>query len=150
MVVYRLTNKKHSTNLSGTGAAKFGGRWNKKGTPVLYTGESIEIALLEIVVNTPVSIIPQLDLLTLEIPDGPLSEITIKQLPKNWKDYPAPTVLSEIGEDWVRSGQTLALKVPSCVVQTSHNYILNCQHPDYHKVKIINKIDFYFDSRLKK
>lgn len=148
MVVYRITGKKHSSDLSGYGAALYGGRWNKKGTPVLYTGGSIEIALLEIIVNTPSTIIPKLDLLTIEIPDNSIAEIKPKELPKNWKDYPAPTILSEIGESWVISNNTMALKVPSCVVHSANNYILNCQHPDYKKIKVLGKKDFYFDSRL--
>ena len=47
MLVYRITGKKYADDLTGTGAAMFGGRWNKKGTPVLYTGESKDIALLD-------------------------------------------------------------------------------------------------------
>jgi RES domain-containing protein len=47
----------------------FGGRWNKKGSPVLYTGESKEIALLKLIVHTPIAMVPALDVLTLAIPD---------------------------------------------------------------------------------
>jgi len=149
MFVYRITGKKHADDLTGKGAALFGGRWNKKGSPVLYTGENKEIALLETIVHTPSLLIPELDILTLEIPDNSITVLEINQLPKNWKVYPAPTVLSEIGERWINEGKTIALKVPSCIIHSSHNFILNCKHPDYLRIKLVEQVHFEFDSRLK-
>lgn len=149
MKVYRITSKKHAGDLSGTGAAIYNGRWNKKGTPVLYTGESIDIALLETIVHTPPTLLPALDLLILEIPDDSIEMILAKDLPGNWKDYPAPSILAEIGERWVTENNKLALKVPSSIIPTSSNYILNARHTEYYKVKIISREDFYFDPRLK-
>lgn len=148
MLVYRITGKKYAKDLSGTGAAMVGGRWNKKGTPVLYTGESKEIALLETIVHTPPMLVPDLDILTFEIPDDSITEIKIKDLPENWLDYPAPSILAKIGEDWINKGETIALKVPSCIIHSSHNYVLNCRHPNYKDVKLIEHKDFHFDSRL--
>jgi len=148
MLVYRITGKKYANDISGTGAAIFGGRWNKKGTPVLYTGGSKEIALLETIVHTPPMLVPDLDILTFEIPDDSITEIKIENLPKNWIDYPAPSILAKIAEDWVIKGETIALKVPSCIIHSACNYILNCGHPDYNKVKLVEHKDFHFDSRL--
>lgn len=150
MLVYRITGKKYAGDLTGTGAAMFGGRWNKKGSPVLYTGENKEIALLETIVHTPPMLVPKLDILTLEIPDNSITTVKISQLPKNWKVYPAPTILSEIGEDWIAKGKTIALKVPSCIIHSAHICILNCRHPEYFKVRLIERRNFKFDSRLKK
>lgn len=150
MIVYRITGKKYSDDLSGTGAATYGGRWNKKGTPVLYTGESKEIALLETIVHTPPTIVPELDIITLEIPDDSITTIQIEDLPSNWTLYPAPTILSEIGEHWVKNVNTIALKVPSCIIHSAHIIVLNCRHKEFHRVKLIDKRNFKFDSRLKK
>jgi RES domain-containing protein len=66
---YRITKHRRARDINGTGAALYPGRWNKRGTPVLCTGESIEIALLENIVHLPPMVIPNLDLLTLEIPE---------------------------------------------------------------------------------
>ncbi|TXE13301.1 RES family NAD+ phosphorylase [Algoriphagus aquimarinus] len=148
MKVYRIAGKKHASNIYGSGAAMFGGRWNKKGSPVLYTGESKELALLEIIVHTPPAIVPALDILTLEIPDDSIYEIEIKDLPDNWTNYPAPSILAEIAEEWINSNRSIALKVPSSVIHSSRNYILNCRHPEYHRVKVIEQVEFRFDQRL--
>jgi RES domain-containing protein len=150
MHVYRITGRKYANDLTGRGAAMFGGRWNKKGSPVLYTGENKEIALLETLVHTPSLLIPELDILTLDIPDNSITAIEITDLPKNWAVYPAPVILSEIGERWVREYKTIALKVPSCIIYSAHNYILNCRHPEYSKIRLIDQKKFKFDTRLMK
>ncbi len=149
MHIYRLAKRKFSKDISGTGAAIHGGRWNKKGQAVLYTGESPEITLLELIVHTPPMLVPDLDLVTLDIPDKSFFEIQIEKLPKNWSKYPAPKILSEIGSEWFNDMQFLSLKVPSCIINTASNYILNCQHPEYlEKVKLVDIQKFKFDPRL--
>jgi len=148
MIVYRITTRNRASDIQGTGAALFPGRWNKKGTPVLYTGETKEIALLEIIVHTPPMIIPDLDILTIEIPDDSITELKVTDLPKNWSRYPAPLILVEIGEKWILNGDTIALKVPSCIIHTSFNFILNCNHKNYRKVKVLDHRQFQFDPRL--
>jgi len=136
--------------MSGVGAAISGGRWNKKGTAVLYTGGSQEIALLETMVHTPPMLVPELDMLTIEIPDGSISTILAQDLPPNWSDYPAPSILAEITESWIGTGVNIALKVPSCIIHSANNYILNCSHPNYRaKVKLKQRRNFPFDPRLK-
>src|SRR5690625_4948358 len=100
MKAYRITGSKYAGDLSGTGAARYGGRWNKKGRPVLYTGASIEIALLESLVHVPHMIIPSWDLLTLEVPEHSMTILTLSDLPANGGHYPAPVILAEIGERW--------------------------------------------------
>ncbi len=149
MLVYRLAKKAHARDISGTGAAMFPGRWNKKGTPVLYTSESIALSLLELVLHTPPMLVPNLELLTISIPEDSVTAIEISDLPSNWQQYPAPAVLGEIGEKFIHSGETVALKVPSCIVPDGYNYILNCSHEDYGNVRIIDQKPFYFDPRLK-
>lgn len=149
MNVYRITGKKFASDTTGTGAAMYGGRWNKKGTPVLYTSGNKETALLETVVHTPPMLVPKLDLLTFEIPDDSITEIQPNDLPSNWIDYPAPSILAEIGDQWIRQNASIALKVPCCIINDSFNYILNCRHPRYSEIKLLEHNHFHFDSRLK-
>ena len=148
MIVYRITNSLHASDLSGAGAALYPGRWNRKGTPVLYTGERREIALLEYIVHVPPLLMPKLDMLTIEIPGNSIKELKPKDLPSNWNQYPAPSILAEIGQEWIENNSTIALKVPSCIIETSNNYILNCNHKDYGMVRIIEQKEFHLDTRL--
>lgn len=150
MLVYRITGNKYAGDLSGRGAAMFGGRWNKKGSPVLYTSENRETALLETIVHTPPLLIPALDILTLEFPDDSITTLEITNLPANRAVYPAPVILSEIGEKWIKEGKTIALKVPCCIIHSSYNYLLNCRHSEYSRVRLVEQRNFIFDSRLKK
>lgn len=150
MRALRIVKSKRANDLSGTGAALYPGRWNKKGIPVLYAGENPEIALLELVVNTPPAFMPKLVIITLDIPDDLIMEIDSSALPKNWMHFPAPSVLAEIGQQWIDKGCTVALKVPNAIIHTSFNYLLNCNHPDFSKVKIIDQKPFRFDTRLVK
>lgn len=150
MIVYRIANSKHASDLSGTGAALYPGRWNKMGSAVLYTGINKEIALLENIVHNQLLFYPELDILTFEIPDDSISEFRISDLPKNWNQFPAPTVLSEMGQEWIIDGKTIALKVPSSIIHSSSNIILNCRHPRYREIKLLEQKKFDFDSRLVK
>lgn len=148
MIVYRIAKAQYASDIGGIGAAMYPGRWNKKGTAVLYTSETPEISLLENLVHLPFGLIPDVDLLTIELPDS-VTELKPSDLPSNWQRYPAPTILSEIGQQWVNEGKTVALKVPSCIVDTACNFILNCHHDDYvKKVKVLEQRTFKVDSRL--
>lgn len=148
MFVYRIVNSKHSSDLSGLGASLYGGRWNSKGKPVIYTGESVEIALLEVLANITIPNLNNYDLVKIEIPDNSIDELISEDLPKNWKHYPAPINITKIGDKWINSNKSVALKVPSCIIQTANNYILNFNHHDSKKVKIISTAPFKIDSRL--
>lgn len=150
MLVYRIVKSKHANDISGTGAALFPGRWNKKGIPVLYTGESREIALLETLVHLPPMMCPPLSLLSIQIPEDSITTLEIADLPPNWNHYPAPAVLAQIAHQWIEQGKTIALKVPSCIIPTAHNYILNSRHPDYGKVNIFSEESFALDVRLRR
>src|SRR5687768_10822400 len=49
-----------------------------------------------------------LSLVTLHIPDGiPYTTMTIADLPANWRDYPPPPALADLGVQWVTALETL-------------------------------------------
>lgn len=150
MDLFRISKKKYIEDLSGEGAGKFGGRWNSKGSAVLYTSQTESLAALETLVHASVSTTPSdLNLLILSVPNNIKSDkIESNQLPVGWRNYPAPNKLAEIGSDWIDSESSLLLEVPSVLVQTEKNILINPMHSDMKKLSIKEIRPFSFDMRL--
>ncbi len=151
MLVWRVTRKAHAYQpLSGEGARRFGGRWNHVGTPVVYTSGTLSLAVLEYLVNLPISDLPD-DLVSIQVqvPDElPRTDISIDDLPKDWRTFPAIEELKEIGTEWVRDAKTAMLAVPSVVIPNELNYLINPAHPKAGRVKLFSVDPFALDVRL--
>lgn len=149
MIVYRLSRAKYSNDLSGKGAELAGGRWNSKGIALVYTGQTIALCMAEVAVHIPFGIIPvDYELITLEIPDEDIYELKKLQLPEDWKSLPPAYSTQGIGDDFVKKGKFMVLKIPSAMVQGEFNYLINPLHPKIKKVKIKKTETFSFDQRL--
>jgi RES domain-containing protein len=150
MIVYRLSKSAFCRDLSGKGAELWGGRWNKKGKPLLYTCESRALCITEIAVHTPLGIMPLDYCLTIiEFPDNSsVQEINSNALSSDWRSFPYPESTQKIGDDFIRFRKSLILKVPSAVVPGEFNYLINPGHPDFSKIKIVETEPFLFDDRL--
>jgi RES domain-containing protein len=148
--VFRIAKTRHIRDLSGTGAILHGGRWNRKNIPVIYSAENRALAAVEFLVHVPLSIVPNnLNIACLEIPDDIFPEkISITQLPNNWRDYPAPPELADLGSEWALSRRSLLLRVPSVVVVDEFNILINPKHSDINRVTISNFESYIFDRRL--
>ena len=53
-----------------------------------------------------------------------------------------------MGDQWLASGQSCILEVPSVIVPHESNYILNPKHPDFSSIQIGDPIDLDIDQRL--
>lgn len=150
MIVYRIAKNAYSRDLSGTGPRLYGGRWNPKGVSVVYTSETRSLAVLEFYVHLSRAVIlPGLCLVSIKIPDRVSSkEITVADLPKDWRAYPAPPELAALGAKWIRSGESLLLCVPSAVMPPECNILINPAHPEMKNVQIIEIEKYILDKRL--
>lgn len=150
MIVYRLGKKKYNNDLSGIGAEKYGGRWNNKGTRMVYTSQSRALANLEVAVHVALKNAPRdYYLTTIEIPDNFIQNYPLSRLKgKDWKTHPPSEFTQTEGDNFIRKNKTLALKVPSAIVQGDYNYLINPVHKDIGSVKIISSEPFAFDKRL--
>jgi RES domain-containing protein len=72
-----------------------------------------------------------------EIPDDRvrIEEIDPASLPPGRQDYPAPDSLKAYGADWLRRGEGAVFKVPSALIASEGNFILNPLHPDFRRIK---------------
>lgn len=149
MKVFRISKCNFINDLTGTGAAMYGGRWNSKGIYILYTAATASLALLETIVHT--STFPKEDfcLMELEIPENKILEIKEDQLPADWRKYPAPAGLKKTGDAFCRNREYLVLKIPSVILPNEFNYLINPEHVDFKKVKVIKKNKISIDERLK-
>ena len=150
MIVYRLSKSKFSNDLSGKGSEKSGGRWNSKGTALVYTGQSRALCTTEIAVHTPLGILPNdYELVTIEIDDAiEIKELDVRKLSKKWMVFPHAHETQVLGDKFVAENKYLILKVPSVVVQGEFNYLINPNHPLINKVNIKAIEKFNFDERL--
>ncbi len=148
MIVHRICNSLYSDDLSGTGAKLFGGRWNSKGIPMLYVSEHISLAVLEMLVNNQFKDFSiELILLRISIPDTiEIKEIKLNKLKSKWnEDF---SYSKFIGNEFIKSMNSLVLKVPSAVISEEHNYLINPLHTDFKKIKISDTKQFSTDERL--
>lgn len=150
MILYRLSREKYTKDLSGKGAEIVGGRWNSKGIAILYTGQNRALCTTELAVHIPFGIVPvDYCMVTIEIPENSTIEIVdIDDLPKEWREFPHNQLTKIIGDNFIQRNESIALKVPSAVVQGEYNYLINPRHIDFDKVKIIKIEKFNFDQRL--
>ena len=148
MIVYRITNEAYKDDISGSGAALYGSRWNSKGTYLLYTSQFISLSILESLVHLRRQEIPPSQfLLHIEVPDEQeIAEISYKKIKKNWREEIDYT--QWLGDQFIQNKQSLIFKVPSVIVPQENNVLLNPLHPDFKKVKIIASELLELDKRL--
>ena len=108
------------------------------------------LAVLEFYVHlSRTAILPELCVVTIRISDSaPRKESSLSDLPKDWRAYPAPPELAAMGADWVRSRNSLLLRVPSAVMPPEWNILINPAHPEMKGVHIMEVEKYVFDQRL--
>jgi RES domain-containing protein len=147
--VWRLTHRKHIAP-DGEGARRYGGRWNKPGTPVVYTSGTLSLAVLEFLVHVDSDLLPDsLVSVRATIPESVVIQtIHPSDLPGNWKDKIIPVAVQNLGTLWASAGTSAVLKIPSVVIEHEWNYVLNTLHPDFKKIRWERAVPFSFDPRL--
>jgi RES domain-containing protein len=152
ITAWRIVKAKHAAGaFDGEGARVEGGRWNSPGTPVVYTSQSAALAVLEMLVHLGrSSILHAYVLIPCMLDDAVVSRLDRKRLPKDWRSYPAPPELQLIGDEWVKRAASAVLEVPSAVIETDSNYLLNPHHRDFHAIRVMDPQPFEFDLRLLK
>jgi RES domain-containing protein len=151
VTVYRLAKARYRDHVfSGIGGLHAHGRWTSRGRPVVYTSESIALAVLEYTVHyrrrgwVPASVLGR----AIMPGDACIEAVTVQELPRDWSQPDPPSMLREIGQDWLDRGAAAALKVPSAVVTEEWNYLLNPRHPDFGRLSIGEAQPYEFHRRL--
>lgn len=149
---YRLVQARFAAMaFDGEGARQFGGRWNNKGTGIIYLAQSLSLAALEMLVHLDSRqvLAERYRCVLVEFPKEIYVTVTdLFRLPKNWAADPAPNATKRIGDLWVKEQKTAIMAVPSALIPTESNYLINPAHPDFHEVAIGKPQRFRFDPRL--
>lgn len=154
MRVFRVEREKYlKTTLSGIGASMAKGyRWNSLNTKLVYTAESRALATLEVSMHLDLSEDLPSDrfYVEIEIPeDLTILEVDINDLPDFWNSKPPTYITQTIGDDFVLQNEAAILKVPSSIVPQEFNYLINPNHADSKRIKVIGKVPMTFDARIK-
>lgn len=149
MLVWRICSRKHR-RLDGEGARRYGGRWNHTGTSIVYTSGSLSLAVLELFVHVDINTAPgDLVAIQVDIPDTlTIETVKIESLPRDWRRYPGPEALKNIGTTWASTISTAILAVPSAVIPEERNYLLNPAHRHFKRIRIRKPVAFRFDPRM--
>lgn len=149
LTVWRLVTARFAdTAFSGEGARLYGGRWNLKGVPVVYTSATQSLAMLEMLVQDE-PLRARYVMIPANLPKGmKLERIAPEQLPADWRHLGARQQLQVIGTDWAKRRSSAVLAVPSAVIPSETNYLLNPLHPSFSKIEIGKPLDFVTDLRL--
>jgi RES domain-containing protein len=135
---FRLIRERYAADvLRGVGAARVGGRRNPIGVPVAYCAESLELAVLELLVNTRADLLP-LDYVMFEfvVPDDAMRTVDLRELAADWDvGPPYPETTRRCGARWAHRRESLALRVPSAVLPLRGNVLINPVHADFACIK---------------
>ncbi|MEI8093576.1 MAG: RES family NAD+ phosphorylase [Spirochaetales bacterium] len=151
MTVWRLASNRYASSaFTGIGAATNPGRWNMPGHAVVYTSEHLSLASLEVLANADLAMLKNFSTISCILPDLLVETLDVAALPPDWRTlvHPQWTALQRIGSDWLLSGRSLALRVPSAVIDGEFNILLNPGHSQFASLRPSSPVPFVPDPRF--
>ena len=147
---WRLAKTRYAdAAFDGEGARVHGGRWNSVGVRVAYASESVALAVLEILAGTgKTSLLSSYSLMSARFSASAVEVLAAGELPGNWRNYPPPPDTQRIGDRWIAECRSLVLRVPSAIIETESNFLLNPLHPAFTSIERSAPMPFDFDPRL--
>lgn len=148
---WRISKAKHKkTAFTGAGTQYASGRWHHLNVPVIYVADSLALAALEQFVHiTEEAKYIHYVSFELEIPPSLIIRVEdIAAIPSRWRKQPPGQKSMTIGSNWVKSGRSAVLSVPSAVIPPERVFVINPNHSDFGKIKIGPAKKFSFDSRV--
>ncbi len=138
-------------DLSGAGARITGGRWNTRGTPMLYASTSRALACLETVVHLGGGVALPLNryLVRIDIAPALWAARTVFDADQHvgWDALPAGRVSIAWGSAWAAQGGSLLAQVPSVIVPEEHNLLINPAHPQAAQLRVTKLRRWWYDPR---
>lgn len=152
MMLYRIVMRRYLASAwTGYGAEIYGGRWNHKGHSALYLASSVSLAMLETLVHIQdSSTLSEFELFQIEIDDSQIMLLQRPDWPIDWRSDPAPAATMDLGTEWLESESSVGLLVPSTLVPSENNMLVNPRHKEFQLcLNSVKPLSFSFDPRLK-
>lgn len=118
---------------------------------MVYTSGSISLAILETLVNIQdLEDLPgKLMLIPADLPnDLPIRRIESQVLPPQWRSSAVSSVTQDLGKRWFLEDGEAVVAVPSVVVPTETNYLINPRHDDFSRIIVHKPQPLQVDPRL--
>jgi len=150
VTAWRIVKSKYTDQaFTGEAARLLGGRWNSEGTRAIYIASSVSLAILEILVHLDTThLLEAYSLFEVSFDESLVEVLDPATLPNNWRLHPPPYETQTIGDRWITRASSAILKVPSVIVPTEPNYILNPLHPEFGRITISAPLPLPLDARL--
>jgi RES domain-containing protein len=137
-------------DLSGQGGLVASARWHTLGRRIVYLADHPASALLEMMVtqNLDRGDLPDsYQLLVVDLPDEmAFAAVAESDLPADWRRIREAT--RAIGDAWLAASETPLLRVPSAIVPSAVNWLLNPAHGDARQAAVAEIIHAELDARL--
>ena len=144
---WRIVKERHAaTAFDGEGARICGGRWNSVGTRLVYVSGYKALAALETLIHLNPPVVFKYIAFPVEFDESLVEKVTL--LPADWTEEPPPVSTMKIGDLWVKEARSPVLEIPSVIIHSEPNYLINPSHADFKKIVIGKAEPFSFDPRL--
>lgn len=121
------------------------GRWNNRGTPIVYCTDHPSTAMLEVLVHFDPSAMPEsYKLLEIEVPDT-ITPVA-PDLPEAWRDD--LQVTRDLFDAFCAEAASPVMTVPSVIMPHAFNHLINPRHPDAGAITITRAIEHPLDPRF--
>lgn len=148
---FRIVEKVFAdSSFDGEGARLYGGRWNSRGTPLVYVSQTLSQAILEILVHTDTRHLERSEFVffKVEFADKLVETLDPATLAKGWDAKVGQMSTRLAGDCWFTEARSAVLRVPSVIARGEVNYLLNPEHEQISQVRIHGPEPVLFDSRL--
>jgi RES domain-containing protein len=114
----------------------------------VYASSSLALASLEFFVGLDGHPAGELAAVPAEVPDTLAEQLEEALLPLGWSRTPPPDEAKRIGTEWIASGRSAVLAVPTELLAHEQNYLLNPAHPEFKQIRILPPEPFAHDKRM--
>ena len=107
---------------------------------MIYAAQHVSLAALEILIHSSRRPVPDMLVTEIEIPD----HVSLER--SDWMEMDRSR---RFGSEWVKSGRSAVLRVPSKAVNgLEFNFLINPVHSDFKRIRQTVSHGFAFDRRL--